>query len=421
MKKIKEILKNIYRRIRYGKKIYVYKKTPILTVNELCHELGINVPKAYQEIKNVPVHKTFLFQNLETKDDICSKIKYSYYKNKEELESLKYKLKRFKDVYEEQKSSLGKTDNARFIKMTVEWLYVFRPIGFYYYDYFDYELYHRTIEESSVFMSRAFWTRVYRASNNKKYTKVLKDKEKFNNLFHEYVNRDFLNTTTCTLEDFKNFVKKNPRYFAKPILGTGGYGAGIIDSKNRDVESLFLEMKKQTMIVEEIVKQHKDLAQFNANTLNTIRVYSLLCADGKVRITMANIRTGRKGKDVDNFHSGGLTAVIDPKTGIVTSDAIDLHHEFVAKHPDTGVIYKGFKVPCWDKLVKAIEKSGKLLPQMRHIGWDVAITSKGEIEFIEGNSMPNFDVAQAPDQVGKKHIYKKYIEELEKKKELKEK
>ena len=39
-------------------------------------------------------------------------------------------------------------------------------------------------------------------------------------------------------------------------------------------------------------------------------------------------------------------------------------------------------------------------------GWDVVINNKGEIEFVEGNHSPDFDVMQSPLQVGvKKRIY----------------
>ena len=96
---------------------------------------------------------------------------------------------------------------------------------------------------------------------------------------------------------------------------------------------------------------------------------------------------------------------------------------FYDRHPDSNLKFKGFQVPCWDKLVKAIEESGSLIPGIRHVGWDIAITKDGNIEFIEGNSMPNFDVTQAADQVGKLHLYEKYILELEalKKEEKKKK
>lgn len=415
-KKIKRIIKRIISKISLKKKRYVYNKVPIFTVKEICKVLKIKVPRKYREIKNVPVHKTYLFDKLETKDEIRNQIKYHYYRRPNYVRQLKHNMKRFQDVYEEQKMVLtGKP--SELVQMMVEWLYVFNIRGFYYYDYFDYELYNRKIEDAEKFMSRRYWTKVYRVSNNKKYTNILKDKQKFNKKFSKYVNRDFLNIQETSFEEFQEFIKKHPRFFGKPIEGTGGYGAGVIDTKNENIEKLYSMCLKNKYIIEEIVQQHPEMAKFNKSTVNTIRLYSLLCADGKVRTMMANIRTGREGKDVDNFHCGGMTAVIDPKTGIVVSDAIDLHHHLSEVHPDSKKKYKGFQVPCWDKIIKAVEEMAPLFPQMRHIGWDIAIKKDGNIEFIEGNSMPNFDVAQAPDQVGKLHIYEKYIDELAKIKE----
>lgn len=69
--------------------------------------------------------------------------------------------------------------------------------------------------------------------------------------------------------------------------------------------------------------------------------------------------------------------------------------------------------------MKAVEDAGLSIPEVRHIGWDIAITDKGEVELIEGNCMPNFDAAQAADQIGKYHVYEKYINEIEKLKEEK--
>jgi len=47
------------------------------------------------------------------------------------------------------------------------------------------------------------------------------------------------------------------------------------------------------------------------------------------------------------------------------------------------------------------------------VGWDIAITSNDKIEFIEGNHNPDLHMMQEPDQIGKKHLFQKYIDELE--------
>ena len=421
-KKLKRRLKRIYTKITPWRRKYVLDKIPVFTVKQICKILHIKVPKVYKPIQNIPVHFTYLFDTIQNKDEVRKQISYHNYRRPNFVRQLKWKMNRFKFGFDNQIEILEGTDE-KLIKMIVEWLYGWFPIGYYYFDYLDYELYNKTIEEANTFLSRGFWWRTYKASNDGKAIKVLKDKEQFNKVYHKYVNREFLNCENCSFEEFEKFVKAHPKFFGKPVEGTGGEGAGIIRVSDFDsIDDLYKHSKKNHLIIEEIVQQHKDLAKFNDSAVNTIRAYSLHCADGKVRVLLANLRLSRKGKDVDNFHCGGVTCVIDTKTGIVKSDAIDRHHRFYEKHPDSGLKFKGFQVPCWDKLVKAIEESGCLVPGIRHIGWDIAVTKDGNIELIEGNSMPNFDVTQAADQVGKLHVYEKYIIELEElKKEEKKK
>ena len=404
-------------RVVFKKKTPIYKNTPIFTVKQICNILKLDVPKKYQEIQNIPVSKTYLFNKLEDKDKIIKDIKYVSISKAPKLDKIKADMKWFLAVYNEQKDSI-KDKSLDLIQMMVEWLYVFRPLGYYFYDYFNYEFYNKTKKEASAYLSKRFRWKVYRVANERDLVKVLKDKSSFNEVFKKYVNRKSYNMDKTTYEVFEKFVKKNPRFFAKPVEGTGGYDAGVINVKDyKSLDDLFKYCVENHMIVEEIVKQHPDLAKFNPDSLNTIRVYSLRCADEKVRIMGAIFRTGRIGHTVDNFHSGGYLCLIDVKTGTVVTDAVNMRHEWIKKHPDSKLTYKGFKIPYWDKIVKAIEDAGCFVPGLRHIGWDIAVTDKGEIEFIEGNSMPNFDGIQVPDQIGKLYLYKAYIEELEQLKE----
>ena len=106
-------------------------------------------------------------------------------------------------------------------------------------------------------------------------------------------------------------------------------------------DELYNKVVDGKYICEEIVKQHKDLAAFNSDTLNTCRLYTLLKTDGKAYVTMANSRYGRKGNEVDNFHSGGVSAGIDVETGKVVTDAINRAHMKCVKHPDGRILFMG--------------------------------------------------------------------------------
>ena len=50
----------------------------------------------------------------------------------------------------------------------------------------------------------------------------------------------------------------------------------------------------------------------------------------------------------------------------------------------------GYRIPNYQKAVQAVLESAKLIPTVRYIGWDVAITDVG-VEIIEANSSPDND------------------------------
>ena len=47
----------------------------------------------------------------------------------------------------------------------------------------------------------------------------------------------------------------------------------------------------------------------------------------------------------------------------------------------------GMRIPMWDKVLEVVTKAAKRIPQIRYVGWDIAITNSS-IEIIEGNHNP---------------------------------
>ena len=45
------------------------------------------------------------------------------------------------------------------------------------------------------------------------------------------------------------------------------------------------------------------------------------------------------------------------------------------------------KIPMWDRVLEVVIEAAKKIPQVRYIGWDIAITNDG-VELIEGNNWP---------------------------------
>ena len=153
-----------------------------------------------------------------------------------------------------------------------------------------------------------------------------------------------------------------------------------------------------------------ELQAFHPQSLNSIR-FVTLAYRGKAKAFGAFFRIGVGDMIIDNAHAGGMFAHIDIKTGIIDSEAITTRGLRVAKHPDTGLQIKGTQVPHWDEIVEYCLSAAR---QTRNIitGWDVVINDKGQVEMIEANNRPDFDLMQSPLQVGVKHQLLEALTEL---------
>lgn len=286
-------------------------------------------------------------------------------------------------------------------------------------DYFDFELYNKEPEVRDTFVDRDYRLFIYEMCTPEKYRRIFWRKATFNRKFSEFVKRDWIYPYKAEFEEFEKFLNRHERFFVKPVGKSGGHGAGIIDRKQDTAENLYEFCRQERLIAEEIIEQHPSLAEFNVSTLNTVRVITFLPVDKEPRVLMAAARFGRNGSVVDNFHSNGVGAVIDVETGRIISEAIDQNHVRTAVHPDSKKMIVGFQYPEWDKIIETVKKAALVVPQVRHVGWDLAVTEEGDIEIVEGNSRTGLDVLQAPDQVGRKYLYEEYVTELAKKKKRK--
>lgn len=151
------------------------------------------------------------------------------------------------------------------------------------------------------------------------------------------------------------------------------------------------------------------MGTFYPYSINTLRIYTLLCADNVTRIMGAAMRLGNNGSHTDNIHSGGIAATIDVNTGIVTTLGIDTNYKTYLFHPFSGKQIIGYQVEHWEKVIAVVTEASKILPQVSHIGWDVVIGKNGDILILEGNSKPDPILIQLPNRMGVWFVCKEYI------------
>ena len=154
-------------------------------------------------------------------------------------------------------------------------------------------------------------------------------------------------------------------------------------------------------ILEEIIEQGEELARIHPQSVNTLRIPTVVLADGSVRLFHPTLRVGRGDGIIDNFSAGGISALIDPETGCICSDGADKKGRRYAAHPDTGVRFNGYRLPEWDKAVAMVTTAAHMVPGNYYCGWDLAYSTHGWC-MVEANCTAQMGGMQIITQTGRK-------------------
>lgn len=299
------------------------------------------------------------------------------------------------------------------IYIFIDYLFNFLIQGSSLTNYFIYSFYSLKNAEKRKYVTwrRQRW--IYRQCNDPDYIHKLRDKNLINEIFGDYLMRDWLLPDEKTFEQFAQFVADNPVFIAKPALGTEGAGVKKFDVTAADeaaLQAIYEELQGKQYLLERYIKQHPQIHSLHPQSVNTIRLTTIRNRDG-VNILTAALRMGRADSVVDNYTTGGIVASVDLATGIVSSRGVDkMHHEFIV-HPDTNEAIIGRQIPKWEEVKAFVKKLGEVVPQVRYTGWDIAITEDGPV-LLEGNYQGNFHVQQHPDHTGKFKLFKETIKRI---------
>ena len=272
-----------------------------------------------------------------------------------------------------------------------------RKYGAGYMDYDLFEMYNLTPAQRDTYITRGRNNEIVAKYNDKSYFHLFENKNEFNELFKDYIKREWINVKDTPKEDVVAFMQRHPVFMAKPVDGGCGHGIEKIDtSEYSSLDEVYNKLVEgnNNFELEEVIKQHPAVSAIYPDAINTVRVVTIL-KDGVAHVICAYFRIGN-GKFVDNFNSGGMVAPVNEVTGEVIDRAIDKKKNLYETHPQTGAKIKGFKFPDWDKAIAMCKEAAKVLPQMGYIGWDVCFTPDGPI-FVEGNEFPGHDIYQLPE------------------------
>lgn len=274
-----------------------------------------------------------------------------------------------------------------------------RKYGSGYYDYVIFHFYELTDEQRDTYLTRFRNKSLITQFNDESYSHCFDNKNEFNKIFKEFVKRDFVDMTTADKNEITAYFERHDRIFAKMLDLDKGRGAELLKKENfKDADEFYDYVKEKNFgVLEDVIVNHPDIANIYPHCLNTMRMITLIGDDGDPYLLFAAQKFGDGGRFVDVY---GMHSPIDLETGEVkypfhsgdtTSDI------FYTEHPYTGKPLTGFKVPLWEETKDMILKAAMVVPQLRYVGWDVAVTPNGPL-IIEGNNYSAYEYMQLPGQ-----------------------
>ena len=263
-----------------------------------------------------------------------------------------------------------------------------RGIG--YVDYLKGNYINLSNEEKKDFLTKRNYVRLVKYLNKRGYQMIFHDKVVFNRIFKDYIGRDFIDIREVGYKGFKKFVTGKENVFAKKHNSFGGDGVKKVNLAGEDLKVLFNQLyNNKQYLIEDTLIQNEYLDWINPKAVNNVRLVTLL-KDGEAYVVFKTLRINAGGEEVISCHDIYMT--LDDE-GNVLGNVVDDECNIYKKHPVTGFKFKGAKIPHMDKALELVKSAAKLVPEMRWIGWDVAITEDGAA-IIEGNNYPSFGLHQ---------------------------
>lgn len=236
---------------------------------------------------------------------------------------------------------------------------------------------------------------------------LLEDKGESLRHLAAFIRRPFLDLRRAELAEFEAFLPQAEHFFAKPVQAFGGKGIlRCARAEVDDAKAVYERLRaEKRFILEGAIPQHPEMCKLSAHSLNTMRILTAANKAGEPSVVFAAVRASLDENYCDNASLGGGSALVD-EHGAIAGPLLAYAPQVrvVARHPLTGTVFEGFKIPFFEEAKAMAIAAARTLPGARLIGWDVAVRPDGP-EIVEANSNPSPNLGQTyPSLLGGRGI-----------------
>lgn len=328
-------------------------------------------------------------------------------------DALKKELYSWIDIYFSDVSN-EKKEEILYHSIYDYWVYGNDIVEELYFDFLN-----KNHDEKSKYITMLNRLKYYEFLNDKSNEIIFADKYKTYTTFKDYYKREIIELKDKNdYQKYLNFISRHTSFIVKPsslALGIGVYKEELINWK--DSKELFKHLIKYSekakeyswsannkLVLEEEIVQDKRMSKFGEKSVNIVRITTLVTND-RVKFLFACLRCGIGDNNITSTVAGELFCGINIKTGKIDTNGFKEDSRMYINHPNTNIPLMGSVIPEWEVLLNVAQKAAKIVPSVRYVGWDFALSNNGWV-IVEGNEHGDF-VNQL--------VYKKpYKEEFEK-------
>ena len=307
---------------------------------------------------------------------------------------------------------IAKEENQNSFVVYLKMLYSVLHAGCTFKEYYNLNFIKRSLNNQKTFITSGSNLIAYGKVNDAAFNHVYINKDEFNTIYADYLSRDWMKLSE-ERSQIIDFFKQHNSVIIKPRAGDSGKGIFVIHScsslHESEIDRIITENKNG--IIEEILQNHPDISVLNPTSLNTLRIITVRNGE-KLDILFAGIRYGAKGSEVDNISQGGYIAPIDIKSGRISG--LSYRKKTISDQHNKDEHHIGLQIPLWDELYEYLMDLTSVVPQMKYMAWDIAITDNG-FATIEGNHSSGNTVIQTHlgiEQEGLKTRLDQLIQEM---------
>lgn len=250
-------------------------------------------------------------------------------------------------------------------------------------DYIDYDFAILTKAERDTYMTHPVSNQISQKYDHPDFRHLFHDKAEFNARFDALLKREWMMIVEGNADELRDFTERQGTIVVKETHGQAGTGVHRYHAADvTDWSAFHAELLgKNQVLVEEVIRQHADLAAVCPGTVNTTRVTAFF--DGEKTHILAMAQKFGRGAVSDQMSFGGFYTMLD-ENGHSVGAGYDSHGHVHVSHPDSGFPIADFQLPMIDEVKAFVDQAARVVPQVQYVGWDIVVTPEGPV-LVEGN------------------------------------